>query len=86
MVGAGYRGWKFRARTDSAEVRGSIIDIFADVGFLDRSIVGSCCRMGEPPDALQRLIGDQVKLSTTPCILAELKALGKEFQGTGCNA
>ncbi|KAK9866502.1 hypothetical protein WJX84_009209 [Apatococcus fuscideae] len=36
-------------------------------------------RMGEPSEALQKLVGGPVKLSTTPCILSELKALGKDF-------
>ena len=38
-------------------------------------------RKGEAKDLIARLLGEPARCFTTPCVQAELKALGKEFQG-----
>lgn len=40
-------------------------------------------RKGESKDLIARLLGDQVKCYTTPCVQHELKKLGKEVAGGG---
>lgn len=39
------------------------------------------CRRGEAKDLLAKLLGDQVKVFTTKCVMHELRSLGGEFAG-----
>lgn len=48
-----------------------------------RSTLHELCRKGESKDLIARLLGDQVKCYTTPCVQHELKKLGKDVAGGG---
>ena len=39
------------------------------------------CRLGDAQDLLCKLLGDPVRVFTTPCVQAELRGLGREYEG-----